>query len=88
MEGKKTTQFWDKNLCRYLNANYARQKKGAPTYNLLNMRRAFQLKGECVKRSLEWPMRRIVKAVTCLSCHGRSQRAPEKCLLYFAHQYQ
>ena len=43
----------------------------ALAYNLLQMLRAFHLKGEDVKRSIEWIIRRIIKAASRISYHGR-----------------
>ncbi|WP_197281932.1 transposase [Dethiosulfatarculus sandiegensis] len=40
-------------------------------YNLLHIIREFHLKGEEVKRSMEWLIRRIVKAALRISYHGR-----------------
>ncbi len=43
----------------------------AVAYSLLHTVREFHLKGEEVKRSTEWIMRRIIKAASRISYHGR-----------------
>lgn len=67
----KNTLRWDKTSCHRFAANQARLKMGALAYNLLHMVREFQLKGEDVKRSIEWLIRRIIKAAARISYHGR-----------------
>lgn len=56
------TLRWDKTSCHRFEANQARLKMGAMAYNLLHMIRELHLKGEDVKRSIEWIIRRIIKA--------------------------
>jgi len=67
----KNTLRWDKTSCHRLEANQARLKMGALAYNLLHMIREFHLTGEDVKRSMEWLIRRIIKAASRISYHGR-----------------
>lgn len=67
----KNTLRWDKTSCRRFGANRASLKMGAVAYNLLHMVREFHLKGEDVKRSIEWLIRRIIKAASRISYHGR-----------------
>jgi hypothetical protein len=60
----KNTLRWDKTSCHRFEANQARLKMGALAYNLLHMIREFHLQGEDVKRSMEWLIRRIIKAAS------------------------
>ena len=63
----KNTLHWDKTSCHRFEANQARLKMGALAYNLLHMIREFHLKGEVVKRSIEWIVLRIIKATSRIS---------------------
>jgi len=67
----KNTLPWDKTSCHRFEANQARLKMGAVAYNLLHMIREFHLLGEDVKRSMEWLIRRIIKAASRISYSGR-----------------
>lgn len=67
----KNTLRWDKTSCHRFDANHARLKMGVLAYNLLHMIREFYLKDEEVKRSIEWLIRRIIKAAARVAYHGR-----------------
>lgn len=67
----KNALRWYKTSCHRFEADQARLKMGALAYNLLQMIREFHLQGEDVKRSMEWLIRRIIKAVSRISYSGR-----------------
>jgi hypothetical protein len=67
----KNTLRWDKTSCHRFEANQAWLKMGALAYNLMHMIRESHLKGEDVKRSIEWIIRRIIKAASRIAYHGR-----------------
>ncbi|MBU0517191.1 MAG: transposase [Proteobacteria bacterium] len=62
---------WDKTSCHRFEANEARLKMCVLAYNLLHMIRCFYIWGEGVNRSIGWPIRRIIKAASRISHHGR-----------------
>lgn len=68
-EGKNTL-FWDKTSCRRFAANQARLLMGVLACNLLQMLRQFYLVGEEVTRSMEWLIKRLIKAGAKVACHG------------------
>lgn len=84
----KNTLRWDKTSCHRFEANKARLKMGAVAYNLLHMVREFHLKGEDVKRSIEWIIRRIIKAASRISYHGRRWWVHVASSFPLAHQYR
>jgi hypothetical protein len=69
-EGKNTLR-WDKTSCQRFAANQARLLMGVLAYNLLHMLREFYLKGEEVKRSMEWLIKRLIKIGAKVAYHGR-----------------
>ncbi|MDA0999020.1 MAG: IS1380 family transposase [bacterium] len=69
-EGKNTLR-WDKTSCHRFGANQARLKMGALAYNLLHMLRRFYVKGEGVRRSIEWLIKRLIKIGARVSYHSR-----------------
>jgi hypothetical protein len=69
-EGKNTLR-WDKTSCHKFDANQARLKMGLLAYNLLHLLREFYIKGEEVKRTLEWLICRLVKVASRISYHSR-----------------
>ncbi len=69
-EGKNTLR-WDNTRCHKFEANQARLKMGLLTCNLLHLLREFYMEGEEVKRSIEWMIRRVVKAASRISYHSR-----------------
>lgn len=84
----KNTLRWDKTSCHRFEANQARLKMGALAYNLLHMIREFHLQGEGVKRSMEWLIRRIVKAASLISYHGRRWWVHVAYSFPLAHHYR
>ena len=52
-------------------ANEARLKMGVLAYNLLHMLRKFYIRGEGVRRSIEWLILRLIKVGARVSCHAR-----------------
>lgn len=69
-EGKNTLR-WDKTSCHRFDANPTRLKMGVLAYNLLHLMREFYIKGGEVKRSMEWLIRRVIKAAARVAYHGR-----------------
>ncbi len=84
----KNTLRWDKTSCHKFEANQARLKMGALAYNLLHMIREFHLHGEDVKRSMEWLIRRIIKAASRISYSGRRWWVHVASSFPLAHHYQ
>lgn len=84
----KNTLRWDKTSCHRFEANQARLKMGALAYNLLHMVWEFHLKGEDVKRSIEWIIRRIIKAASRISYHGRRWWVHVASSFPLAHHYR
>jgi len=84
----KNTLRWDKTSCHRFEANQARLKMGAVAYNLLHMIREFHLHGEEVKRSIEWIIRRIIKAASRISYHGRRWWVHVASAFPLAHHYR
>jgi hypothetical protein len=84
----KNTLRWDKTSCHRFEANQARLKMGAVAYNLLHMVREFHLKSEEVKRSIEWIIRRIIKAASRISYHGRRWWVHVASAFPLAHHYR
>ncbi len=77
----------DKTSCHRFEANQARLKMGALAYNLLHMIREFHLQGEDVKRSMEWLIRRIIKAASRISYSGRRWWVHVASSFPLAHHY-
>ena len=69
-EGKNTLR-WDKTSCHRFAANEARLKMGFLAYNLLHLIRRFYLWGEHRRRSIEWMIRRLIKAGARIAHHAR-----------------
>lgn len=67
----KNTLCWDETSCHRFEAKQARLKMGALAYNLLHTTWDFHLKGENFKRSMEWLIRRRIKAASRISYSGR-----------------
>lgn len=72
-EGKNTLRR-DKTNCCKLAANQTRLLIGIPGYNLLHMLRESYLRGEEVKRSTEWLVKRPVKVGTKVAYHARRRQ--------------
>lgn len=86
-EGKNTLR-WDKTSCHRFSANEARLLMGVLAYNLLHMIREFYLKGEEVKRSVEWLVKRLIKVGARVVYHGRKWRVHVSCAFPLARHYQ
>lgn len=69
-EGKLTLR-WDKTSCQKFAANEARLKLGVIAYNLLHILRKFYIRGEGVRRSMEWIIRRLIKVASTVAYHAR-----------------
>jgi hypothetical protein len=69
-EGKNTLR-WDKTSCHRFEANEARLKMGVIAYNLLHLLRKSHVRGEGVRRSIEWLIRRLIKVAATVSYHAR-----------------
>ena len=69
-EGKNTLR-WDKTSYHHFKANLSRLKMGALAYNLLLMLRQFYVKGEGVRRLVEWLIRRLIKIGARVSCRAK-----------------
>jgi hypothetical protein len=55
--------------CQKFAANEARLKLGVIAYNLLHILRTFYIRGEGVRRSIEWIIRRLIKVASpVISC--------------------
>ncbi len=69
-EGKNTLR-WAKTSRRRFASNLARLLPGVLTYNLLHVIRELYLKCEEAKRSIGWPIKRLIKVGARVSCHVR-----------------
>ncbi len=69
-------------------ANHARLKMGVLAYNLLHMIRIFYLYGEEVRRSIEWPIRRLIKVGAKIAYHGRRWNGHITSVIPLAHHYR
>ena len=69
-EGKNTLR-WDKTSCHRFESNEARLKMGLLAYNLLHLLRKFYIRGEGVRRCVEWLIRRLIKVGAKFSYHAR-----------------
>jgi hypothetical protein len=61
---------------------------GVLAYHLLQLMREFYLKGEEVKRSMEWLIRRIIKAAARVAYHGRRWWVHVASAFPLAHHYR
>ena len=86
-EGKNTLR-WDKTSCQRFAANQARLLMGVLAYNLLHMLREFYLKGEEVKRSMEWLIKRLIKIGAKVAYHGRRWYVHVASAFPLAHHYR
>jgi hypothetical protein len=86
-EGKLTLR-WDKTSCRRFQANEARLLMGVIAYNLLHLIRRHYMKGEPVRRSLEWMIRRLIKVATKVSYHARRWHVHVSSSFPLAHHYR
>jgi hypothetical protein len=86
-EGKNTLR-WDKTSCHRFGANHARLKMGALAYNLLHMLRQFHVKGEAVRRSIEWLIKRLIKVGARVSYHAKRWDGHVASAFPLAHHYR
>jgi hypothetical protein len=86
-EGKNALR-WDKTSCTRFEANEARLKMGVLPYNLLHMLRKFYIRGEGVRRSIEWLILRLLKVGTRVSYHARRWYVHVASAFPLAHHYQ
>jgi hypothetical protein len=69
-------------------ANQARLLMGLLAYNLLHLIREFYLKGEEVKRSIEWLIKRLVKVGARVSYHVGRRLVHVASAFPLAHHYR
>ncbi len=86
-EGKLTLR-WDKTSCRKFQANEARLLMGVIAYNLLHLIRRHYMKGEIVRRSLEWMIRRLIKVAAKVSYHARRWHVHVSSSFPLSHHYR
>ena len=85
-EGKNTLR-WDKTSCHLFESNEARLKMGLLTYNLLHLLRKFHIRGEGVRRSVEWLIRRLIKVGAKFSYHARRWQVQGSAAFPLRHHY-
>ena len=61
---------------------------GALAYNLLHMLRRFYVKGEGVRRSIEWLIKRLIKIGARVSYHARKWHVHVASAFPLAHYYR
>jgi hypothetical protein len=86
-EGKNTLR-WDKTSCHRFAANEARLKMGFLAYNLLHLIRRFYLWGGDKYRSIEWIIRRLVKAGGRIAYHAGRWYVHVASAFFLAHHYR
>jgi hypothetical protein len=86
-EGKNSLR-WDKTSCQRFEANQARLKMGVLAYNLLHIIRQFYLWRENVQRSIDWPIKRIIKVGARVSYHARRWYVHVASAFPLAHHYR
>jgi len=57
----KNTLRWNKTSCQRFEANQARLKMGVLAYKLLQLIRQFNVGDKEVRRSIDWPINRLIK---------------------------
>ena len=85
-EGKNTLR-WDKTSCHRFESNEARLKMGLLAYNLLHLLRKFYIRGEGVRRSVEWLIRRLIKVGAKFSYHARRWQVQVSSAFPLRHHY-
>ncbi len=85
-EGKNTLR-WDKTSCHRFESNEARLKMGLLAYNLLHLLRKFYIRGEGVRRSIEWLIRRLIKVGAKFSYHARRWQVQVSSAFPLRHHY-
>ena len=86
-EGKNTPR-WNKTSLHRFAANQARLLMGVLAYNLLRMLRQFYLMSEEVKRSMAWPIKRLIKVGAKVAYHGRRWQVHVASAFPLARHYQ
>ena len=85
-EGRNTLR-WDKTSCHRFESNEARLKMGLLAYNLLHLLRKFYIRGEGVRRSVEWMIRRMIKVGAKFSYHSRRWQVQVSSAFPLRHHY-
>jgi hypothetical protein len=85
-EGKNTLR-WDKTSCHRFESNEARLKMGVLAHNLLHLLREFHIRGEGVRRSVEWLIRRLIKVGARISYHARRWHVQVSSAFPLRHHY-
>ncbi len=85
-EGKNTLR-WDKTSCHRFESNEARLKMGLLAYNLLHLLRKFYIRGEGVRRCVEWLIRRLIKVGAKFSYHARRWQVQVSSAFALRHHY-
>jgi len=85
-EGKNTLR-WDKTSCHRFESNEARLKMGLLAYNLLHLLRKFYIRGEGVRRCVEWLIRRLIKVGAKFSYHARRWQVQVLSAFPLRHHY-
>ena len=78
---------WDKTSCHRFESNEARLKMGLLAYNLLHLLRKFYIRGEGVRRSIEWLIRRLIKVGTWFSYLARRWQVQVLSAFPLRHHY-
>jgi hypothetical protein len=65
-----------------------RLKMGVIAYNLLHLLRESHVRGEGVRRSIEWLIRRLMKVGATVSYHARRWHVHVSSALPLDHHYQ
>jgi len=86
-EGKNALR-WDKTSCTRFEANEARLKMGVLAYKLLHMLRKFYIRGEGVRRSIEWLILRLIKVGARVYYHAKKWHVHLATAFPLAHHYQ
>ena len=85
-EGKNTLR-WDKTSCHRFESNEARLKMGLLAFNLLHLLRKFYIRGEGVRRCVEWLIRRLIKVGAKVSYHARRWQVQVSSAFPLRHHY-
>jgi len=86
-EGKNALR-WDKTSCTRFEAHEARLKMGVLAYNLLHMLRKFYIRGEGVRRSIDWLILRLIKVGARVSYHARNWHVHVSTAFPLVHHYR
>jgi hypothetical protein len=86
-EGKNTLRG-DKTSFPRFEANWGRQQMGVLTYNLLHMIRQFSVRGDEVKRSMDWLIKHLSKVGARVSYHARRWYVHVASAFPLSHHYR